>query len=79
MNDLVRKSGAGEIIEALAAAMSQDQIGGINVLERRNDLVNVIVVERWYDMEAANHRVHLRNPGSGLRLPYGVDDPAMAA
>jgi len=79
MNYFVRKSGAGKVIEALAAAMSQDQIVGINLLQCRNDLMNVIVVERWHDMEAADHRVHLRNPRSGLRLPYGVDDSAMAA
>ena len=57
MNNLVGKSGAGEVIEALTAAMSQDQIGGINLPECRDDLLNVIIVERGHDMEAASSAV----------------------
>src|SRR5437870_2967637 len=49
MNDLFRKRGAREVIKPLPATMSQNQIVGIDLLERSNDFVNVTVVERGHD------------------------------
>jgi len=79
MNDLVRKDGTREIVKLLPAAMSQDQIGGILLLECRDDLVNVIIVKRRHDMEAADHRVLPSKLRRRLAPACAVDDPAMAA
>src|SRR6476620_2213707 len=59
--------------------MSGDQIVGIGLLERRNDLSNVIVGQWWHDVETADERVHLLDAGRRLRLPDGIDDPAVTA
>src|SRR6476661_7464763 len=57
--------------------MPRNQIIGIDLLESSDDLLDVLVGERRYNMEAADHRVHFLDAGCDLRLPDRIDHAAM--
>src|ERR1700722_818388 len=79
MNDLVTHRITSEVVETISRTMPRDQIIWVDLLQAGDDLVDVSVVQRWNDMEAADDGVHLLDSGRGLRLPDRVDDAAMAA
>lgn len=59
--------------------MAGDQIVGIDLLERRDDLPNVVVVQWWHDVEAADERMDPLGAGSHLCLLDRIDDAAVTA
>jgi hypothetical protein len=79
VNDFIAQFIAGEVVEAISGAMAGNQVIRIDLLQGRDDLSNVVVVERWNDMEATDNGMHLLETGYDLRLPDRVDDAAMAA
>ena len=79
VNDFVTQFIAGEVVEAISGAMAGDQVIRIDLLQGRDDLSNVVVVERRNDMEATDNGMHLLEAGRDLRLLDRIDDAAMAA
>jgi len=59
--------------------MAGDQVIRIDLLQGRDNLPDVGVVERRNDMEATDNRMHLLKAGHGLRLSDLIDYTAMAA
>ena len=79
MNDFVAQLVAGEVVEPFSRAMTGDQIIRIDLLQDRDNLPNVGVVERRNDMETTDDGMHFLNAGRDLRLPNRINDAAMAA
>jgi len=79
VNDFVAQLITSEVVEPISGAMAGDQVIRIDVLQGRNDLLDVGVVERRNDMETTDNSMHLLEAGHGLRLPDRIDDAAMAA
>jgi hypothetical protein len=79
MDHLVAQRGARQIVEAVAGAMTDDQIFRINGAEFLDGLVDVVVAERRHDVKAADHGKDFIDAGRGDGLTHGIDDAAMAA
>jgi len=59
MDDLVAHLIAGDFEKPIPGAMPGNEIVGIDLLERRDDLPDVVVVQRRNDMKAADNSVHV--------------------
>src|SRR5262245_16267431 len=59
--------------------MAGYQIIGIDLLEGRDDLPNVLVGQWRHDVETTNNSMHLLDAGSGLCLFDRIDDATMTA
>jgi hypothetical protein len=79
VDDFIAQLIAGEVVEPISGTMAGDQVFRIDLVQSRDDLSDVGVIERRNDMEAANNGMHLLDARHGLGLPNRVDDAAMAA
>jgi hypothetical protein len=77
--DFARHFCPDKVVESLSGTMAGDQIVGIDLLERRDDLPNVVVVQWWHDVEAADERMDPLDAGSRLCLLDRIDDAAVTA
>src|SRR5690349_10777892 len=77
-DDLITQRGSGEIVEAIAGALADDDIFGINSAKFGNRLADVVVVERRHDVKPADDGEYLVDAGGGDCGAYRVDDAAMA-
>jgi hypothetical protein len=57
VNDFVTQFIAGEVVEAISGAMAGDQVIRVDLLQGRDDLSDIVVVERRNDMEATDMRI----------------------
>src|SRR3954451_2623659 len=68
-----------QVVESLPCTMARYQIVGIDLLESRNDLLNVLVGQRWHDVKAADDRMYFLDAGGRLRLFDCIDDATVTA
>ena len=78
VDDFVAELITGEVVKPFSGAMTGNQVIRIDLLQRRDDLSDVVVVERRNDMKAADDGMHLLEAGRDLRLPDRIDNAAMA-
>jgi hypothetical protein len=70
--------GLRHLVECFARAVQRNDVADVDLLERRDRLAHVVFLERR-KMEPADHGMYLADARSGLCLPDGVADAAMAA
>src|SRR5262245_37395560 len=79
LEHLTRHFPPDHVVKRLAHAVRRHEVVRIDLLECRDHLPEVVVVQRWNEMEAADHRVYVLYAGCGLGLSARVDDSAVAA
>src|SRR5215813_2036296 len=68
LEHLTRHFPTDHVVKRLAHAVRRHEVVGIDLLECRDHLPEVVVVQRRNEMEAADHRVYLLHAGCGLGL-----------
>src|SRR5512133_2330206 len=66
VDDFVGHLSPDQVVKSFACTVARYQIIDIDLLERRDDLPDVIVAQRRHDVEAADERMHLLDARSGL-------------
>src|SRR6516162_2698417 len=79
VDDFVTELVSGEVEESISRAMARYQVTRIDLLQVRDYLSRIIVVQWWNDVKTADNRMDLLEPRRSLRLPNRIDDAAMAA
>src|SRR5258707_10736612 len=73
LEHLTRHFPPDHVVKRLAHAVRRHEVVGIDLLECRNHLPKVVVVQRRNEMEAADHPVYLLHAGCGLGLSDPID------
>src|SRR5258706_9541279 len=76
--ELIWHLGLGDLVERFAGAVQWNDVVDIDVLERRDRVAHIVFLIGG-EVESADHRMNLVDPGSRLGLPDRVDHAAMAA
>lgn len=77
VDHLIAQFGAGEIVEAVAGAVADDDVFGINHTELSNHPADVVIIEQRRDVKRTDDCKHLVNARGGHRGAHGIDHAAM--